>query len=106
MAMEGAALIAALASAPARSKGLQSGDTLRAGERAVWRRARVRDGRPSGARRWAFDSGSTRSATARPREAGTRPTCCVTSADETVHTHVPALPQRNRPGLCSLRRDS
>ncbi len=33
----------------------------------------VRDGSPSGARRWAFDSGSTRSATARPRAAGTRP---------------------------------
>ena len=28
---------------------------------------------PEGARRWAFDSGSTRSATARPRAAGTRP---------------------------------
>ena len=33
----------------------------------------VRDGRPSGARRWAFDSGSTGSATARLRAAGTRP---------------------------------
>ena len=33
----------------------------------------MRDGSPSGARRWAFDSGSTRSATARPRAAGTRP---------------------------------
>ena len=32
-------------------------------------------GGPSGARRWAFDSGSTRSATARPRAAGTRPMC-------------------------------
>ena len=28
---------------------------------------------PERARRWAFDSGSTRSATARPRAAGTRP---------------------------------
>ena len=33
----------------------------------------LRDGSPTGARRWAFDSGSTRSATARPRAAGTRP---------------------------------
>ena len=33
----------------------------------------MRDGRPSGARRGAFDSGSTRCATARPRAAGTRP---------------------------------
>ena len=29
-----------------------------------WRRARGRDGHPSGARRWAFESGSSRSATA------------------------------------------
>ena len=36
-------------------------------------RVRVRDGSPTGARRWAFDSGSTRSATARPRAAGARP---------------------------------
>ena len=36
-------------------------------------RIRVRDGNPSGSTRWAFDSGSTRSATARPRAAGTRP---------------------------------
>ena len=36
-------------------------------------RIRVRDGSPSGSTRWAFDSGSTRSATARPRAAGTRP---------------------------------
>ena len=70
---EGAALIAAFASEPARRNGPQPGDTLRASKRGGWRRARVRDGRPSGARRWAFDSGSTRSATARPCEAGTRP---------------------------------
>ena len=36
-------------------------------------RVHVRDGSPSGARRWAFDSGSTRSAKARPRAAGRRP---------------------------------
>jgi hypothetical protein len=39
----------------------------------AWRRARVRDGSPTGARRRASASGSTRSATARPRAAGTRP---------------------------------
>ena len=66
----GAALIAAFASAPARRHAPQPGDTLRAIERRGWRRARVRDGSPSGARRWAFDSGSTRSATALPRAAG------------------------------------
>ncbi len=34
----------------------------------------VRDGSPSGTRRWALDSGSTRSATARPRASGDTPT--------------------------------
>jgi hypothetical protein len=33
----------------------------------------VREVSPNGARRWAFDSGSTRSATARPHAAGTPP---------------------------------
>ena len=35
---------------------------------------------------------SMRSATARPREAGTRPTCYVTSADGRVHTAASAMP--------------
>ena len=74
---EGAALIAALASAPAGHHAPQSGEPLRTSEHGGWRRARVRDGRPSGARRWAFDSGSTRSATARPRRVGTRPIPCL-----------------------------
>ena len=69
---EGAALIAALASDPARPKGQQSGATLRASEHGGRRRARARDGRPGETMR--FDSGSTRSATARPRAAATRPT--------------------------------
>ena len=52
---EGAALIAAPASKPARRPAPQSGDVMRASERGWRRRARVRDGRPS-ARRERLDA--------------------------------------------------
>ena len=70
---EGAALIAAFASEPARPTGPKSGDTLRANERGAWRRARVRDGRPKGRDAGPLTAARRASATARPRAAGTRP---------------------------------
>ena len=81
-----------------------------------------------GSRRWAFDSGSTRSATARPRAAGTRPPntlaiqqyldlphrCCAVStkrllsllarprrlfgAERRVNVHFQLVPLACRPG--------
>ncbi len=77
----------------------------------------LREGwQPEGARRWAFDSGSTRSATARPRAAGTRPpTACPRSwSSQPPRTttaglrcglaHRPTLVRRAQPGVRVLRR--
>lgn len=51
---------------------------------------RVRDGSRAGARRWAFDSGSTRCATARPCATGTRP---GSTSRSTPRQQMPPQPQ-------------
>ena len=89
---------------------------LCSGEAAAWPsrlrrpdRIRVRDGSPTGARRWAFDSGSTRSATARPRAAGTRPdprrpgaTTCTSGA--TTLNATPSATRSFTPSVDPARR--
>jgi hypothetical protein len=64
--------------------------------------AELREGwKPEGSRRWAFDSGSMRSTTARPRAAGTRPSRSLRQA-EPITVASPEPPkkpdtQRRRP---------
>ena len=69
---EGAALIAAMASAPARPPG-RSPAAPCAAQRGGCRRVCVRDGSPQGRDAGPLTAARRASATARPREAGTRP---------------------------------
>ena len=57
---------------------------------------------PEGARRWAFDSGSMRSATARPRAAGARPTTSV-ETDAADHASTLMTTEFGDRRLCRLR---
>ena len=75
-------------------------------QRGECQRACVRDGSPTGARRWAFDSGSTRSATARPRTAGTRPGPQRPGISSSTPFTPRVAPIQRQPGspFCQLRQ--